>query len=160
MFNIHCSYCWNFLFWFINCSTSKLEEINFPFHPLHCKPSLANILYGQISVSEWRHSKANLGPDEKTLWIGGRKSWAAPASCMKWPAAQASESFHFIFLSAKPPHVHLNLHEPYWFMHCGTSFWFRVCVYPRSYLTLKDMGKELVSRICLHNFNLNSYLKS
>lgn len=48
-------------------STSKLEEINFPFHPLHCKPSLANILYGQIPASEWRHSKANLGPDENTL---------------------------------------------------------------------------------------------
>lgn len=67
-------------------STLKLGENSFPFHSLHCKPSLANILCGQISVSEWRHSKANLGPDETTLWTGRRNSWAALILYVIWPA--------------------------------------------------------------------------
>lgn len=60
---------------------------------------LTNILYGHIS--EWRQGKANLGPGENTLCVGGRKSQAAAASCMIRPAVQASEG-SFSFFSTKP----------------------------------------------------------
>lgn len=83
-------------------STLKLEENNFPFHSLHCKPSLVNILCGQISVSEWRHSKAKLRPDETTLWTGGRNSWAALILCVIWPAVHQMVSSS-AFSQLNPP---------------------------------------------------------
>lgn len=78
-------------------STSKLEEINSPIHLLPCKPSRKHFVWANLNGDK---AKQIWDQVENTLWIGGRKSRAAPASCVKLPTVQASEG-SFIFFSAK-----------------------------------------------------------
>lgn len=86
-------YSWNILFWLklIMMGTWKLENINFLFDSLHCKPDLKCFTWANLHP--WRYGKANLVLEKRMVWTGGRKSWAASASHVIWPVVHQNVSF-------------------------------------------------------------------